>query len=73
MCLDAGMVRWIPKLGPHYQARMNAVLRMYYHGMLSGEIEIAEAVHQDHKAVDKEERKFEIYRQEMRAKMRRID
>jgi uncharacterized protein (DUF4415 family) len=71
MCMDADMVRWFRKLGPRYQVRMNAILRMYYHGVVSGEIEIAEAVVPDSDAVSDEERKFAIYREEVRARMRR--
>ena len=70
---DADMVRWFRKLGPRYQVRMNAVLRMYYHGVVSGEIEIAEPVVQTPEALDDEERKFEIYRQEVRARIRARD
>jgi uncharacterized protein (DUF4415 family) len=73
MRLDADMVRWFRKLGPRYQVRMNAVLRMYYHGVVSGEIEIAEPVVQTPEALDDEERKFEIYRQEVRARIRARD
>jgi hypothetical protein len=73
MRLDTDMVRWFRKLGPRYQVRMNAILRMYYHGVVSGEIEIAEPVVQSPKAAEVEERKFEIYRQEMRAKLRERD
>jgi uncharacterized protein (DUF4415 family) len=70
MCMDADMVRWFRKLGPRYQVRMNAILRMYYHGVVSGEIEIAEAAVPDPDAVADEERKFAIYREEVRARMR---
>jgi uncharacterized protein (DUF4415 family) len=73
VCLDADMVRWFRKLGPRYQTRMNAILRMYYHGVVSGEIEISEPVVQTPEALDDEERKFEIYRQEVRARIRARD
>jgi uncharacterized protein (DUF4415 family) len=73
MCLDTDMVRWFRKLGPRYQTRMNAILRMYYHGVVSGEIEISEPVVKEPHAMAEEKRKFEIYRQEMRAMMRERD
>lgn len=73
MCLDADMVRWFRKLGPRYQVRMNAILRMYYHGVVSGEIEILEVEEPDPQEVAEAERKFEIYREEMRAKIRERD
>ena len=73
MCMDADMVRWFRNLGPRYQVRMNAILRMYYHEVVSGEIEIAEPVAQEVETVDEEERKFEIYREEVRARMKARD
>ncbi len=45
--LDEDMVKWFQKLGPGYQARMNSILRIYWHALLSGQIKAhwdAEAV-----------------------------
>ncbi len=70
MRLDTDMVRWFRKLGPGYQSRMNKILRMYYCGVTSGEISIAEMAQADVKAAKEEERKFEIYREEVRARVR---
>ena len=36
--LDSDMVRWFPKLGPGYQARINRVLRIYWMALLAGHI-----------------------------------
>ena len=36
--LDADMVRWFRSLGPGYGVRMNMVLRLYWTGILSGEL-----------------------------------
>lgn len=36
LTLDEDMVRWFRKLGRGYQARMNAVLRIYWKGLISG-------------------------------------
>ena len=73
ICLDADMVRWFRKLGPRYQVRMNQIMRMYYHGVVSGEIAIGEMVEEDKRAAEIEERKFAIYREEVRARVRRVD
>ena len=68
--LDADMVRWFRKLGPRYQTRMNKILRMYYTGVISGEISIAQMADEDIRAAAEEERKFQIYREEVRARVR---
>ena len=68
--LDADMVRWFRKLGPRYQTRMNMVLRMYYSGVASGEISIAQMADEDVRTAAEEERKFAIYREEVRARVR---
>lgn len=70
MCMDTDMVRWFRKLGPRYQTRMNAILRMYYHGVVSGEIEIAEPAAPEPRVASEEARKFEIYREEVRKRIR---
>jgi len=62
--LDADMVRWFRKLGPRYQTRINKVLRMYYLGIISGEISIEEKVEEDRQ-------KLAAYRAEMREKLGR--
>lgn len=57
--LDTDMLRWFRKLGPQYQVRINKVLRLYFQGIVSGEIAIEEMVRED-------ERKLEVYREEVR-------
>jgi len=37
--LDRDMVRWFRKLGPGYQGAMNRVLRIYWLGILSGQVQ----------------------------------
>lgn len=36
--LDADMVAWFRKLGRGYQAQMNAILRIYWKGLVSGNV-----------------------------------
>jgi hypothetical protein len=36
--LDEDMVRWFRKLGKGYQARINAILRIYWRGLISGDV-----------------------------------
>lgn len=36
--LDTDMLRWFRAMGPGYQSRINLVLRIYYLGLLGGEI-----------------------------------
>ena len=36
--LDADMVAWFRKMGPNYGPRINKVLRIYYTGLLSGNV-----------------------------------
>jgi hypothetical protein len=36
--LDADMVRWFRNLGKGYQARINAILRIYWRGLISGDV-----------------------------------
>ena len=36
--LDSDMVRWFRRLGPGYQTRINAILRIYWHALVSGRI-----------------------------------
>ncbi|MBB3994400.1 uncharacterized protein (DUF4415 family) [Sulfitobacter undariae] len=36
--LDADMVAWFRKIGPNYGPRINKVLRIYYTGLLSGNL-----------------------------------
>ncbi|MEJ6709703.1 MAG: BrnA antitoxin family protein [Amylibacter sp.] len=35
---DADMIAWFRKLGTGYQGRMNSILRVYWHSLLSGRI-----------------------------------
>ena len=74
--LDTDMVRWFRKLGPGYQARINHILRLYYHGVVSGEIEVDES---GTKAVEPlqlsedEAQKFAAHKEKMRAKFKAKD
>ncbi|PIE14466.1 MAG: hypothetical protein CSA70_01545 [Rhodobacterales bacterium] len=36
--LDEDMVKWFRKLGPHYGARINAILRIYWTALISGQV-----------------------------------
>ncbi|MDU8929059.1 BrnA antitoxin family protein [Alisedimentitalea sp. MJ-SS2] len=36
--LDADMLRWFRKLGPGYNRRINAVLRIYWEALIAGRI-----------------------------------
>lgn len=36
--LDADMVAWFRKMGPNYGPRINKVLRIYYAGVVSGNV-----------------------------------
>ena len=56
--LDTDMLNWFKKLGPQYQTRINRILRLYYQGILSGEISIDELVRE-------EQPKMEDYKEEM--------
>ena len=37
--LDSDMVKWFRKLGPGYQARINQILRIYWRGVMLGQVE----------------------------------
>ncbi len=37
--LDEDLVKWFRKLGRGYQARMNAILRIYWRGLVSGDVQ----------------------------------
>ena len=37
--LDSDMVIWFRKLGPGYQARINQILRIYWRGVMLGQVE----------------------------------
>lgn len=36
--LDVEMVKWFKRLGPNWQKRMNMILRIYWRGLLTGDI-----------------------------------
>ncbi len=37
--LDSDMLKWFRKLGPGYQARINQILRIYWRGVMLGQVE----------------------------------
>jgi uncharacterized protein (DUF4415 family) len=51
---DADMIAWFRKLGTGYQGRMNSILRVYWHSLLSGRIK----AHWDAEAVAPNEHSF---------------
>jgi hypothetical protein len=44
--LDEDMLRWFRKLGKGYHARINAILRIYWRGLISGDVRSYQDAHE---------------------------